>query len=84
MKATVVPNRNAMFASLLYGTALSVADAHNTGVEVVLGVHSGDHAVYLIVALNYTALEHAFALGNWDSHRVSFTLPTSQRTKLGF
>ena len=39
MKATVVPNRNAMFASLLYGTALSVADAHNTDVEVVLGVH---------------------------------------------
>ena len=84
MKATVVPNRNAMFASLLYGTALSVADAHNTDVEVVLGVHSGDHAVYPDCRPEfYTALEHAFALGNWDSHRVSFTLPYLTTDKIG-
>ena len=46
MKATVVPNRNALFASLLYGTALSIANAQQADVEVVLGVHSGDHAIY--------------------------------------
>ena len=76
MKATVVPNRNAMFASLLYGTALSIANAHQTKVEVVLGVHSGDHAIYPDCRPEfYRALEHAFAIGNWDSERVSFTLP---------
>ncbi|RJU85687.1 MAG: peptide-methionine (R)-S-oxide reductase [Candidatus Poseidoniales archaeon] len=76
MKATVVPNRNAMFASLLYGTALSIANAHDTDVEVVLGVHSGDHAIYPDCRPEfYRALEHAFAIGNWDSDRVSFTLP---------
>ena len=31
----------------------------------------------------YTALEHAFALGNWDSHRVSFTLPYLTTDKIG-
>ena len=76
MKATVVPNRNAMFASLLYGTALSIANAQQTKVEVVLGVHSGDHAIYPDCRPEfYRALEHAFAIGNWDSERVSFTLP---------
>ena len=76
MKATVVPNRNAMFASLLYGTALSIANAQQTKVEVVLGVHSGDHVIYPDCRPEfYRALEHAFAIGNWDSERVSFTLP---------
>ncbi len=84
MKATVVPNRNAMFASLLYGTALSVADANGTNVEVVLGVHSGDHAIYPDCRPEfYRALEHAFALGNWESERISFTLPYLHTDKTG-
>ena len=76
MKATVVPNRNALFASLLYGTALSIANAQQADVEVVLGVHSGDRAIYPDCRPEfYVALEHAFAIGNWDSERVAFTLP---------
>jgi len=84
MKATVVPNRNAMFSSLLYGTALSIANANQTDVEVVLGVHSGDHAIYPDCRPEfYTALEHAFAIGNWDSERISFTLPYLEMDKAG-
>ena len=84
MKATVVPNRNALFSSLLYGTALSLANAKQTNVEVVLGVHSGDHAIYPDCRPEfYTALEHAFAIGNWDSERVSFTLPYLSMDKAG-
>lgn len=84
MKATVVPNRNAMFASLLYGTALSIANSKETDVEVVLGVHSGDHAIYPDCRPEfYRALEHAFAMGNWDSDRVSFTLPYINEDKTG-
>jgi 7-cyano-7-deazaguanine synthase len=84
MKATVVPNRNAMFASLLYGTALSIANARNTDVDIVLGVHSGDHAIYPDCRPEfYRALEHAFAIGNWDSDRVSFALPYLNEDKTG-
>ena len=84
MKATVVPNRNAMFASLLYGTALSIANSKETDVEVVLGVHSGDHAIYPDCRPEfYRALEHAFAIGNWDSDRVTFTLPYINEDKTG-
>ena len=84
MKATVVPNRNALFSSLLYGTALSIANSRDAHVEVVLGVHSGDHAIYPDCRPEfYNALEHAFALGNWDSERVSFTLPYLHSDKIG-
>lgn len=41
MKATVVPNRNAILANV----AVGVAVAHQAD-TVVLGVHAGDHAVY--------------------------------------
>lgn len=41
MRATVVPNRNAIMANLAIGAASS------TGADMVaLGVHAGDHAVY--------------------------------------
>jgi len=84
MKATVVPNRNALFSSLLYGVALSLATKHNTQAEIVLGVHSGDHAIYPDCRPEfYRALEHAFATGNWESERVSFTLPYLETDKTG-
>ena len=76
MKATVVPNRNAIFASILYGYALSIAVKENTDVEIALGVHSGDHAIYPDCRPEfYESIGKSFALGNWDSERVSFTLP---------
>lgn len=76
MKATVVPNRNAIFASILYGYALSLALKNNCNVEIALGVHSGDHEIYPDCRPEfYRAIEHAFAIGNWDSDKVSFKLP---------
>lgn len=76
MKQTVVPNRNAIFASILYGHALSIANKSGAHVEIALGVHSGDHAIYPDCRPNfYRALSHAFEIGNWDSESVSFKLP---------
>tara|TARA_B100001564_G_scaffold358148_1_gene376054 strand:- start:3047 stop:4183 length:1137 start_codon:yes stop_codon:yes gene_type:complete len=76
MKSTVVPNRNAIFSSILYGYALSLAVKHETNVKIALGVHSGDHAIYPDCRPQfYKALEHAFQIGNWDSEKVSFELP---------
>ena len=76
MKATVVPNRNAIFTSILYGYALSVAAEEDTDVEIALGVHSGDHAIYPDCRPEfYESLSQAFPLGNWDSDRISLKLP---------
>ena len=76
MKSTVVPNRNAIFASIVYGYALSIASKEDTDVVIALGVHSGDHAIYPDCRPEfYDSLGEAFAIGNWDSERVSFHLP---------
>ena len=84
MKSTVVPNRNAVFASLLYGTALSISTDHRSDAVVALGVHSGDHAIYPDCRPEfYRALEHAFAIGNWGSERISFELPYLEEDKIG-
>ena len=76
MKQTVVPNRNAIFASILYGYALSTSIRENGDVIIALGVHSGDHAIYPDCRPEfYEVLGKAFHIGNWGSDRVSFHLP---------
>ena len=76
MKATVVPNRNAIFASVIYGYALSLANKFDEEIKIGLGVHSGDHAIYPDCRPEfYEAIEKAFKIGNWDSDRVGFYLP---------
>lgn len=76
MKSTVVPNRNAIFSSIIYGYALSIVAKENINVKIALGVHSGDHAIYPDCRPEfYQSLENSFRLGNWDSERVDFYLP---------
>ena len=76
MKSTVVPNRNAIFSSIIYGYALSIVAKEDTNVKIALGVHSGDHAIYPDCRPEfYQSLETSFRLGNWDSERVEFYLP---------
>lgn len=76
MKATVVPNRNAIFSSIIYGYALSLSTQFDSPVEICLGVHSGDHAVYPDCRPEfYESIEKSFALGNWGSEKVSYKLP---------
>ena len=85
MKATVVPNRNAIFASIAYGYALSVALKHDTDVDFCLGVHSGDHAIYPDCRPEfYQSIYHAFSIGNWDSEKVHLHLPylNSDKTRI--
>ena len=84
MKQTVVPNRNAIFSSLLFATALSLSKQHNGHARIALGVHSGDHAIYPDCRpAFYTAIEHAFKVGNWDAEHVNFDLPYLHTDKAG-
>jgi len=82
MKQTVVPNRNAIFSSILYGWALSISAKENCEVVVALGVHSGDHAIYPDCRPEfYDAIEMAHNIGNWGSERISYYLPYLQGNK---
>lgn len=76
MKITVVPNRNAIFASIIYGYALSIAKRENCSVKIAMGVHSGDHTIYPDCRPEFVeTLYKAFALGNWDSEKVELFFP---------
>ena len=76
MKQTVVPNRNAIFSSVLYGYALSIALKKDQEVKIALGVHSGDHEIYPDCRPEFSgALENAIQFRNWSSDKVSFYLP---------
>lgn len=76
MKATVVPNRNAIFASIIYGLALSQAKETGDNVDICLGIHSGDHTIYPDCRPEFiNAIYNAFAVGNWDSEKVGLYVP---------
>lgn len=82
MKLTVVPNRNAIFSSIVYGYALSLATKNNTDVTIGLGVHSGDHTIYPDCRQDFfDAIENAFRIGNWESEKVNYYLPYIKEDK---
>ena len=77
MLSTVVPNRNAIFTSILYGYALTLSKEHiNKNINICLGVHSGDHTIYPDCRQDfYDILIKAFEKGNWDTDNVHLYLP---------
>ena len=76
MKSTFVPNRNAIFSSILYGYAITLSKKFNKKIIISLGVHSGDHAIYPDCRENfYKQLFNSFSEGNWDSDKVELLLP---------
>jgi 7-cyano-7-deazaguanine synthase len=84
MKATVVPNRNMIFSSIVQSVALSIATKNNTECVIALGLHSGDHAVYPDTTEQFrqSCLE-TFRIGNWESHLVDYYAPYMETDKFG-
>jgi len=76
MKATVVPNRNKIFASITQAVALSVAQRTGETCDIALGIHAGDHAIYPDCRQEFRdADDAAFRLGNWGSEMVGYFTP---------
>jgi 7-cyano-7-deazaguanine synthase len=76
MKATVVPNRNKIFASIVQAVALSIADKNNANCDIALGIHAGDHAIYPDCRQEFRdADDAAFRIGNWGSEKVGYFTP---------
>jgi 7-cyano-7-deazaguanine synthase len=76
MKATVVPNRNKIFASITQAIALSIAEKTGEQCDIAMGIHNGDHAVYLDCRQEFRdADDHAFRIGNWGSEKVGYFTP---------
>ena len=84
MVATVVPNRNKIFASLTQAVALSAANANGNDTDIALGIHDGDHQVYPDCRQEFRdADDEAFRIGNWDAEKVGYFTPYLKTDKLG-
>jgi 7-cyano-7-deazaguanine synthase len=84
MKATVVPNRNKIFSSIIQAVALSIATQNDEKRDVViaLGIHAGDFSVYPDCREEFRNADYeAFRIGNWDSELVTYTTPYIDITK---
>jgi 7-cyano-7-deazaguanine synthase len=82
MKATVVPNRNKIFASITQAVALSVANRTGENCDIALGIHAGDHAIYPDCRQEFRdADDAAFRAGNWDAERVGYFTPYLEGNK---
>jgi 7-cyano-7-deazaguanine synthase len=76
MKATVVPNRNKIFASIVQAVALSVANKTGENCDIAMGIHAGDFSIYPDCRAEFRdADDVAFRLGNWDAERVGYFTP---------
>ena len=76
MKATVVPNRNKIFASITQAVALSIANKTGENCDIALGIHAGDHAIYPDCRQEFRdADDAAFRMGNWDADKVGYFTP---------
>jgi len=76
MKATVVPNRNKIFASITQAVALSVANKTEERTDIALGIHAGDHAIYPDCRQEFRDADvAAFRMGNWEADKVGYFTP---------
>ena len=84
MKDTVVPNRNKIFSSIIQAVALSIANENQTEVEIAMGIHAGDHAIYPDCRQEFRDIDYAaFCAGNWDAERVRYYTPYLHTDKAG-
>jgi len=76
MKDTVVPNRNKMFSSIIQAIALSIANQKDCDVDIAMGIHAGDHAIYPDCRQEFRDADYeAFLQGNWDAARIKYYTP---------
>ena len=84
MKDTVVPNRNKIFSSIIQAVALSIANEKNCNVEIAMGIHAGDHAIYPDCRQEFRDADYkAFTEGNWDADRITYYTPFLEDDKYG-
>ena len=76
MKATVVPNRNKIFSSIIQAVALSIAEQKDTECVIAMGIHAGDHAIYPDCRQEFRDADfEAFKSGNWGAEKVYHYTP---------
>lgn len=78
----VVENRNVIFSSIIYGKALALSKKFDSDVDIMLGVHSNDDAVYPDCRPESTNMaRELFRISNYGSERINYVTPYIHVTK---
>ena len=84
MVETVVPNRNKIFSSIIQAVALSMSTEENPEVDIAMGIHAGDHAIYPDCRQVFRDADYkAFLEGNYNANRVKYHTPYLELDKYG-
>lgn len=84
MTSTVIENRNIIFASIIYGKALSWSKKSGRKCIITLGIHTGDHVIYPdCTERSQKAAARTFKISNWGSENVSYLAPFNKTDKGG-
>lgn len=84
MASTVIPVRNCIFTSIIFAKAINWAVKSNDNVIISLGVHGGDHFVYLDCRPeSVEAMRHALTISDTNSDKVDYEAPFVNIDKTG-
>jgi 7-cyano-7-deazaguanine synthase len=83
MKATVVPNRNKIFSSIIQAAALSISEQTGKRCAIAMGIHAGDFSIYPDCRQEFRDADfEAFKAGNWGAEKVYMLTPYLHGHKL--
>lgn len=78
-----VPNRNAIFASIIFAKAISIYKDSGNDVSICLGIHANEVSVYPDCTPQWAKMIFdAFCEGNWDSKHIHQYVPYVNVSKL--
>ena len=61
---------------MIQAVALSIANEKNCPVEIAMGIHAGDHAIYPDCRQEFRDADYkAFIEGNWDADKITYMTP---------
>lgn len=82
LKVTVVENRNVIFSAIIYGKALALSKLHNQDVDIMMGVHNSDEAVYPDCRPESIEMaKQLYRISNYGSERLQYKAPFVNVTK---
>ena len=82
LKVTVVENRNVIFSAIIYGKALALSKKYNADVDILMGVHGNDNAVYMDCRPESVNMaKELYRISNYGSERIEYRAPFVDVTK---
>ena len=82
LKVTVVENRNVIFSAIIYGKALALSKKYNADVDILMGVHGNDLAVYPDTRPESVDMaKELYRISNYGSERIDYKAPFVEVTK---